>query len=204
LKQHIILLVIVSFILCAASLSCGTRNGDISPGYSLYTFDSTEGPFSFEYPEKWGLEVYPSSLWKGVQIVFGSNSPRSWTESEGSNIFLASVSQTPKHFSYSNAHELIQQQLDYSSELNEFHFIGKGKIRLGKETGEWVTFSGYKSYLSSLAWPPEYRHITCRHVAVDYKGRTYWLRQEVNTDLDSYEEYKPGFDHILKTFKFLN
>jgi hypothetical protein len=196
---------LVSFSLIGASIfSVASCTRIPPPGYHSYVYNDTDCPFSFEYPEEWNVEVYPSSLWKGVHIFGGPSSPANSGESEGLYIFLASVSQTPKYFSYSNAHELIQQQLEYGSRVNEFHLLGQGDIKLGKEIGEWVSFSKYDSYVVSLALPTEQRHITCRHVAVDYKGRIYWLRQEVNTDLVSYEEFKPGFDHILKTFKFLN
>jgi hypothetical protein len=173
--------------------------------FQQYVHDSEVGPFSFEYPKTWQLQTFSDGHWDGARLFFGSTQPvevdrglpeiGTWTV-----VWSCLQGFTP---TIANAHEWLETFVvpDYllAPPLNT---IERGKTIVGGVEGESMLFSIYGDMSFSYSYKPS--HMTCQEIGVDYKGRIYIFILVVNTDLDSYEEFKPGFDHILETFKFLD
>ena len=182
----------------------------VTLGYTLFQ-GNTEGLLiSFEYPENWRFDgLYTIKSKAGIALKFGSDSTESYVAIESMSL---PYDESP--IAYENAHDLLQEQVWWHS---SFKNPGQGDysmlpppdlvsrtITLGGVEGEWISFSSDKFDPLYYHSPnPKKLHIIYRHAAVDYKGCIYWIRYQVNTNVDDDEKYKQGFDHILATFRFL-
>jgi hypothetical protein len=200
IRNSILLLMLLAFIsILIPACSCTS----LSRGYIRYVYDNVNGPFSFEYPETWDLKEFdPDPRAEGVIFDFGSSSAKGGNLDSGTHAAISSIPQTKNPW-YNNAHEYLQYELSLAPQMNEYKSLGSGDITLGGVKGEWAAYSYYYIRSSSVIDFSIPGHWTCRYVVVNYKNRYHLLEQRVNTDFDSYEEFKPGFDHILETFKFL-
>jgi hypothetical protein len=199
LKNRLMYLSAILLLIGAASVMACT-----SP-YTKYVHNSEVGLFSFEYPKIWQLQTFSDGHWDGARLFFGSTQPRGAYEGLPERGTWAVVWSCLQGFTptIANAHEWLETFVapDYllAPPLNT---IERSKPMIDGVEGESMSFSIYGDMSFSNSYKPS--HMTCQVIGVDYKGRIYIFMLAVNTDLDSYEEFKPGFDHILKTFKFLN
>jgi hypothetical protein len=174
----------------------------MTPGYKLFQGDTEGLMVSFEYPEDWVLSTEnPDEHRQSIFIKFGSSSPE-WVHS----CVLIESYPIPYHkppIAYEDAHDLI-----YDKTIGNYPIIPpdlvSGAIVLGGIQGETVSYSADEPNPMYYHSPdPEILHILYRHVAVDYKGRIYWILYDINTNLDDNDSYEPGFEHLLATFRFL-
>jgi hypothetical protein len=170
-------------------------------GYKIFQGDTEGLMFSFEYPEGWQLtnlhygNINVNKV--GVGLFFGSDPDKQ------SDIAIESM---PSPYTYppaacKNAHDLLQKQIwMYTPVGIPTPDLVEKTIKIGGTEAEEVDFSANDYHAANGV----ILRLKYRHVAVDYKGRIYWIHYQVNTNVDSNQDFEPGFEHILETFKFLN
>lgn len=165
-----------------------------TPGYKLHEGRLRDMLISFEYPDTWSrhsigdIAIYlrpsPGEDLFEVEIL-------SW------DVALKGVTSDEK------APAVLQYYLDTESTTPEFQIISRGKIILSNVEGEEVCYSLH--IMGRITTEPisviRDRVQIRRRLSVDYKGLNYLLSFFV--DADKYEEIKPGFEHVIATFRFL-
>jgi hypothetical protein len=166
-----------------------------SPESRLFT-GRTEGfRISFEYPDTWRRdEVYKYDAYRVISLY-----------SSGLTVSVSSDVTANNGGDFADASELIQTHAGYDSWRPEFQIISRSKTQLGQVEWEEVIYSCRFIHNLDPHLPPntvvDYIGIN-RSLATDHQGRIYGIN--LIADVDSYQEVREGFEHLIATFRFLD
>ncbi len=162
-----------------------------TPGYKIFSGSSKGFRISFEYPDSW----------KRTAVEHGGGSGRSYLPLFLPDSYITISSDSDNQ----PADAAIQLRLDIISKYPEYKLISRSNNTLGQTTSEQVV-SSYPFEGQDNLLPQAYANIgetvIERVITVNYKGYIYYIYFLAN--LVAYDNEKPGFEHMLSTFRFLN
>ena len=193
------LLIAVATITIFGLSSCNFINiGDPAAktsGYKLFEGRSDGFRISLEYPNSWSrrsIEKYG-----GLVVVL-------FMPSNTSSVTISSDLNKSNGGENTNADEVIQRDLSISSTRPDYNILSEINFKLGQVEAKDITYS-YRFIFDDQHAPTKSSHIDMinlvRTVIVDYKNRIY--KVNLLMDANTYQNVKPGFEHVISTFQFL-
>jgi hypothetical protein len=205
-KKNIIIVLIISFwiflfypeikrVISRRKTKLVTDPESNTPGYKLFEGKKNGFRISFEYPDSWGR----------VSLATSGNYNYMPLLPPDSSVIIDSVTNKNKGGDYIDASDLIQSKLDSKSRQTYLKILSRNKIQVGQGEGEEVTFS-YIFPGQDPQKPPVYARagevVIFRLLDVNYKDHIYDIN--VVAAEDKYESAKVDFEHLIRTFRFLD
>jgi hypothetical protein len=78
-----------------------------------------------------------------------------------------------------------------------------GTTKAGGADWEWISFSAIENYREGSPHPPDFHSTFRKYLATTYNGRVFEISYKLNTDVDDPEDFAPGIERLLATFRFL-
>ena len=166
-----------------------------TPGFKLFKGTTKGFRISFEYPDSWdrvsvdrvGTYSYMPLLPTDCSVIINTDAKKS------------------KGGTYSNSSEAIQHGIDSESTLTDFTILKHDMIQLGQVEGEELMYSyiypGQDPHMP-VVYASSGETVIARKIVIDYQDYIYFI--DLLAAADNYENAKPGFEHLIATFKFLN
>ncbi len=165
-------------------------------GYKVFTGRVDGFRITFEYPEGWTktkFERYDEHADYRVQRF----SPHGL-----SSLAVSSQTDTSGGGKYATASELVNSLLEADDNAPEFHLISKSEPSLGQVAAYEVVASFRLQGKDAHSTAVVDEIVVERRIGANYRGRIY----VISTFADENEDLvvKPGYEHIVATFHFLD
>jgi hypothetical protein len=167
-----------------------------TPGYKIFEGKDEGFRIRFEYPDSWKRDALDN--YNGFMVLdFGGLKTMA--------LNVISELNTSNGGQSADAGTAIQHDLDIYSKRPEYNLLSHQTIKLGQIECHEVIYT-FRFIFDDQHAPRASSHIdknkTIRTIAADKQTRIY--RIDLVIDTDDYERIRPGFEHMISTFRFLD